>query len=122
MLSTLRPCRHGLAALPAGTGRTVSLPPANHKSQSHHLPADSDSWWVAIDLVPVTLMGLCCFISGQGADAREGPRAVAKDLAGGQRNRRVRRVVAGEFEQSKVRHAVDNLADPVPVGRPPTHA
>jgi hypothetical protein len=112
MLATLRPCRHGPAGLPAGTGRTVSLPPANHMSQSHHLPADSHSWWVTIDLVPVPLVGLRCFVFEQRADDRDRTRAVAKDLAAGQRKRRVRRVVAGEFEQSKVRHAVDDPCRP----------
>ena len=39
-------------------------------------------------------MGLCCFIFEQRADDRDRTRAVAKDLATGQRKRRVRGVVA----------------------------
>ena len=65
-------CRHGPAALPSGTGRTASPPPANHKSQSHHLPAHSHSNWT----------GLSCPI----ADLIDNPgRVVVRQVVPGRR-------------------------------------
>jgi len=65
--------------------------------------------------VPIPHMGLRCFIFEQWANDGDRARAVAKDLATRQRKRSVRGIIAGEFEQSKVRHAVGDPADPVPV-------
>jgi len=47
-------------------------------------------------------VGPRCFLFQQRADDRDRAKAVAQDVAAGQGERRVRGIVAGECEQSKV--------------------